>query len=74
MCGDGLYGAVCGRAGSLDKRLMQKYGKATPEALVKSRALWACSAWSRELLQINVIEAIAHVLSSTALPSLRVGT
>lgn len=29
-------------AGSLDKRLMQKYGKATPEALVES-ALWECS-------------------------------
>jgi (E)-4-hydroxy-3-methylbut-2-enyl-diphosphate synthase len=29
-------------AGSLDKRLLQKYGKATPEALVES-ALWECS-------------------------------
>jgi (E)-4-hydroxy-3-methylbut-2-enyl-diphosphate synthase len=29
-------------AGSLDKRLMQKYGKATPEALVES-ALWEAS-------------------------------
>ena len=29
-------------AGSLDKRLMEKYGKATPEALVES-ALWECS-------------------------------
>jgi len=29
-------------AGSLDKRLMAKYGKATPEALVES-ALWECS-------------------------------
>ncbi|MFI0423766.1 flavodoxin-dependent (E)-4-hydroxy-3-methylbut-2-enyl-diphosphate synthase [Spongiactinospora sp. 9N601] len=29
-------------AGSLDPRLMQKYGKATPEALVES-ALWECS-------------------------------
>src|SRR5438034_3026725 len=29
-------------AGSLDPRLLQKYGKATPEALVES-ALWACS-------------------------------
>ena len=26
-------------AGSLDKRMMEKYGKATPEALVES-ALW----------------------------------
>jgi (E)-4-hydroxy-3-methylbut-2-enyl-diphosphate synthase len=29
-------------AGSLDKRLLQKHGKATPEALVES-ALWECS-------------------------------
>ncbi|MEY9859712.1 (E)-4-hydroxy-3-methylbut-2-enyl-diphosphate synthase [Catenulispora sp. GAS73] len=29
-------------AGSLDKRLYEKYGKATPEALVES-ALWECS-------------------------------
>jgi len=29
-------------AGSLDKRVMEKYGKATPEALVES-ALWECS-------------------------------
>ncbi|CAM5581241.1 MULTISPECIES: flavodoxin-dependent (E)-4-hydroxy-3-methylbut-2-enyl-diphosphate synthase [Streptomyces] len=29
-------------AGSLDKRLLRKYGKATPEALVES-ALWECS-------------------------------
>ncbi|RSM85986.1 flavodoxin-dependent (E)-4-hydroxy-3-methylbut-2-enyl-diphosphate synthase [Kibdelosporangium aridum] len=29
-------------AGSLDKRLLQKYGKATPDALVES-ALWECS-------------------------------
>lgn len=29
-------------AGSLDRRLLQKYGKATPEALVES-ALWECS-------------------------------
>ncbi|MFL6025386.1 MAG: flavodoxin-dependent (E)-4-hydroxy-3-methylbut-2-enyl-diphosphate synthase [Friedmanniella sp.] len=29
-------------AGSLDKRLLQKYGKATPEALVES-AVWECS-------------------------------
>jgi (E)-4-hydroxy-3-methylbut-2-enyl-diphosphate synthase len=29
-------------AGSLDKRLLTKYGKATPEALVES-ALWECS-------------------------------
>ena len=28
--------------GSLDKRLLAKYGKATPEALVES-ALWECS-------------------------------
>ena len=29
-------------AGSLDKRLLQKYGRPTPEALVES-ALWECS-------------------------------
>src|SRR2546429_454096 len=29
-------------AGSLDPRLLQKYGRATPEALVES-ALWECS-------------------------------
>jgi (E)-4-hydroxy-3-methylbut-2-enyl-diphosphate synthase len=29
-------------AGSLDKRLLEKYGKATPQALVES-ALWECS-------------------------------
>ncbi|MEV8098694.1 flavodoxin-dependent (E)-4-hydroxy-3-methylbut-2-enyl-diphosphate synthase [Kitasatospora sp. NPDC085879] len=29
-------------AGSLDKRLLEKYGRATPEALVES-ALWECS-------------------------------
>jgi (E)-4-hydroxy-3-methylbut-2-enyl-diphosphate synthase len=29
-------------AGSLDKRLLEKYGKATPEALMES-ALWECS-------------------------------
>jgi 4-hydroxy-3-methylbut-2-en-1-yl diphosphate synthase (EC 1.17.4.3) len=29
-------------AGSLDKRFMEKYGKATPEALVES-ALWEAS-------------------------------
>src|SRR6202046_3289685 len=29
-------------AGSLDKRILEKYGKATPEALVES-ALWECS-------------------------------
>ncbi|MCZ4119097.1 flavodoxin-dependent (E)-4-hydroxy-3-methylbut-2-enyl-diphosphate synthase [Streptomyces sp. H39-S7] len=29
-------------AGSLDRRLMEKYGRATPEALVES-ALWECS-------------------------------
>lgn len=29
-------------AGSLDKRIMEKYGRATPEALVES-ALWECS-------------------------------
>ena len=32
-------------AGSLDKRLLAKYGKATPEALVES-ALWECSLFS----------------------------
>ena len=32
-------------AGSLDKRLLQKYGKATPEALVES-ALWEASLFA----------------------------
>src|SRR5215210_7897059 len=32
-------------AGSLDKRLLEKYGKATPEALVES-ALWECSLFA----------------------------
>ena len=33
-------------AGSLDKRLLEKYGKATPEALVES-ALWECSLFEQ---------------------------
>jgi (E)-4-hydroxy-3-methylbut-2-enyl-diphosphate synthase len=33
-------------AGSLDKRLLAKYGKATPEALVES-ALWECSLFEQ---------------------------
>ena len=33
-------------AGSLDKRLLEKYGKATPEALVES-ALWECSLFEK---------------------------
>jgi (E)-4-hydroxy-3-methylbut-2-enyl-diphosphate synthase len=33
-------------AGSLDRRMMQKYGKATPEALVES-ALWEASLFER---------------------------
>ena len=33
-------------AGSLDKRLLAKYGKATPEALVES-ALWECSLFEK---------------------------
>jgi len=52
-------------AGSLDKRFMQKYGQVTPETLVTSRALWV---WSREPLQITAIDAMARVVSSTALP------
>lgn len=41
--------------------------------VVKSHALWACSLWSREPLLITAIEAMARVVSNTALCSLRVG-
>jgi (E)-4-hydroxy-3-methylbut-2-enyl-diphosphate synthase len=37
-------------AGSLDPRLMEKYGKATPEALVES-ALWECSLFEEHGFQ-----------------------
>ncbi|MFD0888200.1 flavodoxin-dependent (E)-4-hydroxy-3-methylbut-2-enyl-diphosphate synthase [Streptosporangium algeriense] len=37
-------------AGSLDPRLLQKYGKATPEALVES-ALWECSLFEEHGFQ-----------------------
>src|ERR671920_524428 len=37
-------------AGSLDKRLLAKYGKATPEALVES-ALWECSLFEEHDFQ-----------------------
>lgn len=37
-------------AGSLDKRLLEKYGKATPEALVES-ALWECSLFEEHGFQ-----------------------
>ncbi|MBB1244923.1 flavodoxin-dependent (E)-4-hydroxy-3-methylbut-2-enyl-diphosphate synthase [Streptomyces durbertensis] len=37
-------------AGSLDKRLLRKYGKATPEALVES-ALWECSLFEEHGFQ-----------------------
>jgi len=37
-------------AGSLDKRLLAKYGKATPEALVES-ALWECSLFEEHGFQ-----------------------
>src|ERR1700681_4222247 len=37
-------------AGSLDKRLLQKYGKATPEALVES-ALWEASLFEEHRLR-----------------------
>jgi (E)-4-hydroxy-3-methylbut-2-enyl-diphosphate synthase len=37
-------------AGSLDRRLMEKYGKATPEALVES-ALWECSLFEEHGFQ-----------------------
>lgn len=37
-------------AGSLDKRLLKKYGKATPEALVES-ALWECSLFEEHGFQ-----------------------
>ncbi|MET9067834.1 flavodoxin-dependent (E)-4-hydroxy-3-methylbut-2-enyl-diphosphate synthase [Streptosporangium sandarakinum] len=37
-------------AGSLDRRLLEKYGKATPEALVES-ALWECSLFEEHGFQ-----------------------
>ncbi|MBB1253861.1 flavodoxin-dependent (E)-4-hydroxy-3-methylbut-2-enyl-diphosphate synthase [Streptomyces alkaliterrae] len=37
-------------AGSLDRRLLRKYGKATPEALVES-ALWECSLFEEHGFQ-----------------------
>jgi (E)-4-hydroxy-3-methylbut-2-enyl-diphosphate synthase len=37
-------------AGSLDKRLLEKYGKATPDALVES-ALWECSLFEEHDFQ-----------------------
>ncbi|MFB4310957.1 flavodoxin-dependent (E)-4-hydroxy-3-methylbut-2-enyl-diphosphate synthase [Actinomadura sp. GTD37] len=37
-------------AGSLDKRLLEKYGKATPEALAES-ALWECSLFEEHGFQ-----------------------
>jgi (E)-4-hydroxy-3-methylbut-2-enyl-diphosphate synthase len=37
-------------AGSLDKRLLEKYGRATPEALVES-ALWECSLFEEHGFQ-----------------------
>ncbi len=40
-------------AGSLDKRIMAKYGKATPEALVES-ALWECSLFEEHDIKISV--------------------
>jgi (E)-4-hydroxy-3-methylbut-2-enyl-diphosphate synthase len=45
-------------AGSLDKRLLAKYGKATPEALVES-ALWECSLFEEHGFR-NIKIAVKH--------------
>lgn len=45
-------------AGSLDKRLLEKYGKATPEALVES-ALWECSLFEEHGFQ-NIKISVKH--------------
>src|SRR5215470_5365645 len=44
-------------AGSLDKRLLAKYGKATPEALVES-ALWECSLFEEHKVGIGILESL----------------
>jgi (E)-4-hydroxy-3-methylbut-2-enyl-diphosphate synthase len=46
-------------AGSLDKRLLEKYGKATPEALVES-ALWECSLFEEHGFQEIKISVKHH--------------
>ena len=46
-------------AGSLDKRLLEKYGKATPEALVES-ALWECSLFEEHGFQDLKISVKHH--------------
>jgi (E)-4-hydroxy-3-methylbut-2-enyl-diphosphate synthase len=46
-------------AGSLDPRLLQKYGKATPEALVES-ALWECSLFEEHGFQDIKISVKHH--------------
>src|SRR4051812_17719169 len=46
-------------AGSLDKRLLDKYGKATPEALVES-ALWECSLFEEHGFQDIKISVKHH--------------
>ena len=46
-------------AGSLDKRLLEKYGKATPEALVES-ALWDCSLFEEHGFQDIKISVKHH--------------
>lgn len=45
-------------AGSLDKRIMEKYGKATPEALVES-ALWECSLFEEHDFR-NIKISVKH--------------
>jgi hypothetical protein len=37
--------------------------------VLKSHALWACSLWSRERLQVNAIEAITRVAADAVPPS-----
>jgi (E)-4-hydroxy-3-methylbut-2-enyl-diphosphate synthase len=46
-------------AGSLDKRLLEKYGRATPEALVES-ALWECSLFEEHGFQDLKISVKHH--------------
>ncbi|MGW1729138.1 flavodoxin-dependent (E)-4-hydroxy-3-methylbut-2-enyl-diphosphate synthase [Streptomyces sp. NPDC002306] len=45
-------------AGSLDKRLLEKYGRATPEALVES-ALWECSLFEEHDFR-NIKISVKH--------------
>ncbi|WP_037618000.1 flavodoxin/ferredoxin-dependent (E)-4-hydroxy-3-methylbut-2-enyl-diphosphate synthase [Streptomyces aureus] len=56
-------------AGSLDKRLLQKYGKATPEALVES-ALWEASLFEEHgFRDINACDYPLHLGVTEAGPA-----